>query len=609
MSLICLSHCGTSPLHLFTSVPQYLYTSTPSSIHLRTIPPSLSLFPSSPATPSSQASFIPLSVFLAPSFHFHHRQSVITPLPYTHLQAQRNSSDTDSFPNPRDSPIPSLPLFAFSNICKHHVLKMTHILKIPPEVLAMCARYLKTSDLKNAMLVCKHFNTSIRMEIYQSIWWPNVVSIQDRWTCHPWSSASQVKTWKSQSFAQKIISSPWIASTVRRLEVDIEVCFECLAKMRNHEPSLTPDLCLDCSLILAAVQQFKCLKALTVGLFSEYVLPYLAFENLETLRFGDLRSSYPTQFGLQELLPYLRHPKLASLELSGRIEIVTLIRTPESSHQVHAGCKENVLGLNIKRLVLGGTRIDYKTLTTFLDQFRSLKTFVYTGVNHMGQKVVTNNLLPVALKPIQSSVQNLWLTIDHWVRGYEDDSPLTTLADFQSLKRLVLDSTMLFGKSLLDRRQALSWSSSPLRPPLLHTLLPESLEELTLFQKSIDFFEVRAQVEAYIEEIIGGKHPSRCLMQISMRQPYYVATYKRCQHDGGRPIKCYSDVTGWSRHFGQTSHCLEDLLGLDQPWELSTNTESSHKQKIVWYLFEGRPHGTPNPYLFAANECDSTNAT
>lgn len=447
------------------------------------------------------------------------------------------------------------------------------------------------------------------MEIYHSIWWPNVVSIQDRWTCHPWGSSSLVKTWMSHSFAQKIINSPSIASTVRRLEVDIEICFECISKMRNPGPGLAPDLCLDCSWILAAVQQFKCLKALTVAFFSDEVLRYLPIETLETLRLGDLRSSHPTRFGLKELFPCLGHPMLVSLELSGRIEIFTLIQTPESSSQVYDGNKENVVGLNIKRLVLGGTRIGSKTLMALLDQLRSLKTFVYTGVNHMGQEIVTENQLSDALKPIQSSVQNLWLTIDLWVRDYKDQGPLTTLADFQSLKRLVLDSDILFGKSLFDRRQELLWASNVLHPPLLHTLLPQSLEELALFQKSIDLFEVRAQVEALIEEIIVGKQQFEHLTQISMRQSYYLATYKRCQHESRRPIKCYSGAPGWSRHFGQTSDCFEDPLALDQAEEPFMNIKPSHQQKIVWYLFESRPDRRPNPYLFAVNENSSTDTT
>lgn len=478
--------------------------------------------------------------------------------------------------------------------------KTGHILKLPPEVLALCAGYLMTDGRKNAMLACKYLHSSMWMEIYRSVWWPitvpggcNII------TPYYWKLCSKVLPRRSKSFAKRMIDCPILALNVQRLDISLKLCRHCLPKTKNHEAGNTSGLCPDCYLVLAAVQLFKSLKALRVRFNSKEVLSYLPnLPNLRTMQIKENEWNDSGDLEVQELLHLIRYPKLASLGLEGRLLSSDGLQALGSLPQTNAGCEESALDLNIKRLLLDDTMLSPQILRELLERIGSLETFVYTTVDELRRDNFSpRGQLSFALAPIQSSVQNLFLTMHSWQTSFRMQEALTTVSSFESLKIFLLDPTLVFG------------TDDPWPSLFEGTLLPESLEKLTLYTRNTDPSELKPQVEAHIEENITGNPHLERLTHICLTGGDEAFTYRRCQHDAKEGMKCYGNydpVRGWSNKYwshrwGQISTYFTGPLNSDQAERISRTMDPSHEQNtIAWALFE-KYSFRPNPFNFPIN--------
>lgn len=459
---------------------------------------------------------------------------------------------------------------------------MVSALDVPSEALAMVAQYLDTRDLKNAMLACKHFHNSMKDEISRSIIWSNSSSEWHECACghSTWTRGTQV----SQSlgphelFTQKILYSDF-ATRVRRLKVEIEICDLC-------EPGVV--LCPHLLSLLNLLEQFRCVKNLTVAGWYLVAVHCLPSDNLETLRLEE-HGDWPDFLDIWELLCCLRSPKLKSLEMCGSSNILDFSPSPGSIARSRDSFQYDVRPLSIKRIVLCRFNMRPEHFEMLLGRCKHLETLIlyrFDQHNLRDSTIDHSWRFRIPFELIQASVQNLWLTMElvSWRDQTErKDHMFPQLAKFKALKRLVLDSVSLFGKC--DLGPADGPQPPHPRTKYLEDLLPETIEDLTLYTV-LDYPDSHrdaiVQIEGYMQASVQGVKCLPCLTRICLISDYSAVVYERVKYDRSR-FKCVKDCSeAWCGQRDVVSGC--DLRSFHPPpmSRESTDADQSREESIAW---------------------------
>lgn len=382
---------------------------------------------------------------------------------------------------------------------------MPTILDLPPELLASCASYLPRRDLKTALLVSKHFNKTMNLELYRRIHWTFYGSNN---TFHV-DPIRVIGTKFGHAFAKLVQTDPVVARQVRQLTLTWESCDVCHKPESIWQiPEEVPPGCTQVNrTLLSTFENLKHLELL--GDWGALYPDLPIFPSLDSLSLFVRGWGFPTHFDLPLLLKGLKHPKLRSLSM-GHLDI-RFIGSDDTwaNNLAKMGVTSDSMPPGLTALTLENTVVDGPTLTRLFRHLPNLKTLNFirplTDTNDTHQNIDLRDLFR-ALEVIKDTVENLSLSHRSFRKRRRDHTLLGPLTTFHHLRRLIIEPAMLVGREICPKVMP----STIVPPSSFASMLPSSLEELTVV---VDLEQVQ-RIRNYREVILQG------LLQQKERFPF-----------------------------------------------------------------------------------------
>jgi hypothetical protein len=435
------------------------------------------------------------------------------------------------------------------------------------ELLEMVGSYLSPSDLESFLSTSKSLNGVLRFALFRrGIHWnftpPEFSILLEDYTSY---GTNYTTTSQGHKLMQVLRKTPAAAAAMRFLIVDYDICMECrpfegVVFWQSSCRRLNNEL----------LSKLTSLRTLVLrGQYNTFIgrgrkLP----RNLTKLHLTTSNPHYqrPIHLPVADVLETLRHPNLKTVLIDQ-----TALRNMIDGTFVRF-FRRGAPIKNIHHLRLFDVAIKPTLLKLFLGHFTSLKYFYFSrgcrNIDPEGENdgrwhgFLTLEDISVALKEVQTTVQSVEICYDSCRhRWLGDKTQLASFHDFDKLKSLTIDPSMILGRTVCP---AVPIESHDLELSSLASKLPTGLEKLNLV---IDL-EQAARTPQYAEHILAGlladrvKLPCLRTINISGLEGPSQGLYYCCCPSTAPPI-CFDPTAG--RALWWPVSCEESLTDFRYP--------------------------------------------